>query len=117
MALSTLCFVGLSTFPGWQEEDDCRIKPFPGRSVVRLCTSASALAFTLMLAAALWQHIAAACAVSVIEAMSQGYVVGHVGIAAAALVWLSFVASAVATVVLCLMARCLAFLDWTGLDF
>lgn len=110
MALSILCFVALSTFPGWQEEvdavtgSDVDIKPFPNRAVMRLCIAASALASALILIAALWQHVAAACAVAVIGAVTQGYVVGHVGTAAVALVWLTFVTTTVATVGLCICA-------------
>jgi hypothetical protein len=66
-----------------------------------MCIAASALASALMLIAALWQHVAAACAVATIEAVAQDYVVGHVGTVAAALVWVSFTTSAMATVSLC----------------
>jgi hypothetical protein len=103
MALSILCLAGLSTFPTWRKERNVRtgsfvdIKPFPDRAVTRLCIAASALASALALIAALWQHIAAACAVAVIGAATEGYVVGHVGTSAVALVWLSFSTTAVAT--------------------
>jgi hypothetical protein len=58
-----------------------------------------------MLAAALWQHVAAAGAVAVIEAVAQGYISGHVGGAAVALVWLSFTTTAVATLGVCGMVK------------
>jgi hypothetical protein len=110
MALSILCLVGLSAFPRWRAERDVRtgsfthIKPLPSFSVMRLCIAASALASALALIAALWQHIAAACAVAVIGAASEGYVVGHVGTSAVVLVWLSFFTTSVATVSVCLIA-------------
>jgi hypothetical protein len=71
MALSLLSCVGLSTL---------------SRATMRLCISVSALASALILVAALWQHIAAACAVAVIGTVIQDYVVGHVGTAGVALV-------------------------------
>ena len=62
-----------------------------------LCVVSSALSMMFMLASALWQHVAAASAKSLIEAGSQRFAVAHVGAAAMALVWLGFMFSAVVT--------------------
>ena len=103
IALSMLCFVALTSFPGWQEENDgdtgsgIWVKPFPSRALLMLCLIGSALSMMFMLASALWQHVAAASAKSLIEAGSQGFSSAHVGAAAMALVWIGFMSSAVVT--------------------
>lgn len=99
--MSILCFVALTSFPGWREETDERMgseiefKPFPSRGQLMLCVVSSALSMMFMLASALWQHVAAASARSLIEAGSQGFATAHVGDVAMALVWLGFMFSAV----------------------
>lgn len=95
MALTGLGFAGLATFPGWHEERDERtgsdidIKPFPSRSVSYAVAFALLMASLLLLVSSLWQHVAAATLVTTVSSMSQGKLVGHVGAAAAALIWLS----------------------------
>lgn len=97
--MSILCFIALTLFPGWLEETDeeIEIKPFPSRGQLMLCVVSSALSMMFMLASALWQHVAAASAKSLIEAGSQGFATAHVGGVAMALVWLGFMFSAVVT--------------------
>jgi len=104
MALSVLCFIGLSTTIDWHRQSGRHVHSGSEISIVsshsavmRLCVASSALASVLMLAAALWQHVAAACAVAVIEGVAQGYISGCVGGAAASLVWLSFATTAMTT--------------------
>lgn len=95
MALTGLGFLGLATFPGWHEERDARtgedidIKPFPSRPLSQAITMALLMASLLVLVSSLWQHVAATTLVTTVSSMSQGKLVGHVGAAAAVLVWLS----------------------------
>lgn len=104
IALSVLCFVALTSFPDWHEENngdtgsEIWVKPFPSRSTLTLCLVGSALSMMFMLASALWQHVAAASTKSLIEAGSQGFAAAHVGAAAMALVWIGLMSSAVVTV-------------------
>jgi len=98
-----LCFVALTSFPGWHEENygdtgsEVWVKSFPSRRLLMLCLVSSGLNMMFMLASALWQHVAAASAKSLIEAGSQGFAAAHVGGAAMALVWLGFTLNAVVT--------------------
>jgi hypothetical protein len=121
--LSILCFVGLTSFPGWHEESDGRtgseiwVKPFPSRGVLMLCLVGSGLSMMFMLASALWQHVAAASAKSLIEAGSQGFATAHIGGAAMALVWLGFMFSAVVTLYFIALAWYYKWLDKLSDDF
>lgn len=102
MALAGLGFAGLSTFLEWREQRDARtgsdidIKPFPSRPVSHAVAFALLMASLLLLVSSLWQHVAAATLVTTVSSMSQGKLVGHVGAAAATLIWL-FVAFIVTT--------------------
>nr|POE51864.1 hypothetical protein CFP56_26071 [Quercus suber] len=97
MAFTGLAFILLATFPGWHEENDARtgemvdVRPFPNRQVSIVAFFALAMATVFMLASALWQHVAAASAATLIASTSQGSLSGHVGAAASALAWASFV--------------------------
>jgi uncharacterized membrane protein len=90
-----LAFVGLATFPGWVEEhdeatgSDIDVKPFPSRAVSQAIAFVLLMASLLILVSGLWQHVAAASVVTTVSLMSQQRIVGHVGAAAAVLVWLS----------------------------
>jgi hypothetical protein len=96
IALSAIAWLGLATFPGWHEEHDARtgedidIKPFPSRSVSHMCLFMCCLATLFLLTSALWQHVAAATAASIISSSTQGYLSAHVGPAAATLIWLAW---------------------------
>lgn len=102
MALTGLGFLLLATFPGWHEDIDARtgnaidIKPFPSRPVSQLVALALGAASLLLLVSALWQHVAAASVVAIISDTVQRGVVGHIGAASVALVWLSFALTVVA---------------------
>lgn len=91
-----MCFVLLSTFPGWHEEvnDDestIEVKPFPSRQVSHAALAASAVGFAFGLISALWQHINSAAAASMAEKLSYGQITGHVGSAAMAFGWIGVV--------------------------
>ena len=66
------------------EEDDrdtgseIWIKPFHSRALLILCLIISALSMMFMLASALWQHVAAALAKSLIEAGTQGFAAAQI---------------------------------------
>lgn len=102
MALTSLAFVLLATLPGWHQEHDAvtgsdlDIKPFPSRSVLQVILFALTFAALFLLASALWQHVAAASAATLIGSTSQGYLSGHVGSIAAILVWVPLVLVALA---------------------
>jgi hypothetical protein len=116
MAFTGLAFAGFATFPRWHEERDPRtgsdidVKGFPSRSLSEAITFLLALASLLLLVSALWQHVATASIVSTVSSMSQRKLVGHVGAAAAVLVWLSLtlvIVTFIATVIMILSVRLL----------
>lgn len=115
--MSILCFIALTSFPNWREEtneqtgSEIDIKPFPSGRILMLCVVSSALSMMFMLASALWQHVAAASAKSLIEAGSQGFAAAHVGGAAMALVWLEFMFSAVVTLYFVALVWYIKWLD------
>ncbi|SMQ48935.1 unnamed protein product [Zymoseptoria tritici ST99CH_3D7] len=117
IALSALAFFGLSTFPGWHEERDTRtgsdivVKPFPSRPVSRACLFLLAFASLFLMTSALWQHVAAATAASIISTSTQGYLSGSVGPAAAVLVWLALAFTAVAGIGILVMILSIHLLD------
>jgi hypothetical protein len=97
MAFTGLAFLGLASFPGWHEERDARtgsdidIKPFPSRAVSKVVAFALGAASLLLMVSALWQHVAAATVVALVSSAVQGRdVVGHIGVASIALVWVPF---------------------------
>jgi hypothetical protein len=113
-----LGFLGLASFPGWHEERDARtgsdidIKPFPSRPVTNAVIWALGTASLLLMISALWQHVAAASVVAIISTTVQGNnVVGEIGTASIALVWLSFALTVVAFEGIVVMALSIRLLD------
>ena len=103
MALTTLGFLGMASFPGWHTDRDARtgeeidVKPFPSRRVLKGIVLALGAASLLLMISALWQHVAAASAVAIITSTVRGNnVVGDVGAASTGLVWLSFALTVIA---------------------
>ena len=93
IVVAILCFVMLSTFPGWHEEVDeagstVEVRPFPSRLVSQAAMVALAVGFAFGIISALWQHISTAAAASMAEKLSYGQINGHVGPAAMALGWI-----------------------------
>ena len=117
IALSALAFMGLATFPGWHEEhnhetgSDINIKPFPSRPVSQGVLFLLCAASLFLGTSALWQHVAAASAASMIDSGSQGFLSGHVGPAAAGLVWLTLALVGVAAIAILVMVMSIRLLD------
>jgi hypothetical protein len=101
LALLLLGFIGLTTMSGLYSEIDERtgsereVKPFPSRDVLRLTAKVLDLGAFLLLVSAIWQHVAAASAASMISSVSQGQVTTHVGAWAVALVWVGFIVAVI----------------------
>lgn len=90
--LGALSVVGLAMFPRWRTEVDdggstIDIKPFPSKTLIRLCTSGTALAAFFCLLAVMWQHVAALSFTNTIETMTQATIKGTIGAAVMALGW------------------------------
>ena len=117
LALLLLGFAGLATFPGWHEEVDERtgeeleIKPFPSRDISRAAAKVLDLGAFLLLVSAIWQHVAAASAASMISSATQGHVTTHVGAWAVALVWVGFVLSLIPAIGVETMITSFSLLD------
>lgn len=107
----------MSTFPGWHEEfdaelsEDINIRPFPSRTTSRVALVAQGSASLFFLAAALWQHVAAAASASMISTVAQDRLSGHVGPAATTLAWLTFVLAMVPFIGLAVMIASIHLLD------
>lgn len=106
--LSLACFLLLSTFPGWHEEEgsdgsEREVKPFPSRPVSTVALFCITIAGIFSLVSALWQHLSAAATVSMVKAFGYGYVRGHVGTIAMVLGWGGITLIAVVTVGLLIM--------------
>ncbi|KAI0840805.1 Ca2+ regulator and membrane fusion protein Fig1-domain-containing protein [Hypoxylon sp. FL0890] len=86
----------LATFPGWQEEVDPEtgsnreIKKFPSRTVSNTALALSSLATLLSFVSVFWQHIASACALTLLQTLTYGTVEIHVGPAAMICGWFGF---------------------------
>jgi len=125
-------FLGLASFPGWRQEPDSvdgsvvsltnsdtsvtgsnfDVKPFPSQLVSRLVCFSLGAASLLLLVSALWQHVATASVVSLVSTTVQGgSVVGNIGTASVALVWLSFALTVVAFQGVVIMVISIYFLD------
>lgn len=117
MGLTGLAFVGLATFPGWHEEPDARtgsvvdIKPFPSRPVSQVVLAMLSSATLFLLAAALWQHVAAAAVGTMTSSSFEGKLISHVGSAAVALVWLSLAVIVVVALGMLVMILSIHLLD------
>ncbi|KAK5118783.1 hypothetical protein LTR85_007989 [Meristemomyces frigidus] len=116
IGLSLLAFLGLATFPRWHEEhdfatgSDIDVEPFPSRPVSHLCMFLLGMASLFFLTGAMWQHVAAASAASMVSTTTQGYLSGHIGPAAMALAWTSFLLVAIAFAGLTAMVLSIAIL-------
>ncbi|KAJ5504914.1 hypothetical protein N7463_007788 [Penicillium fimorum] len=89
-----ICFLLLSSFPGWTEEvDDSgsmrEVKPFPSRSLSQICLLGFISSGAFCLISVLWQHINSSAAATMTETLTYGAVSAHVGGAAMALGWIS----------------------------
>jgi hypothetical protein len=118
MALTGLSFPGIATFPGWTEEIDTRtgedldVKGFPSRPTSQAVEWALGMASQLLMVSALWQHVAAASVVAIISTTVQGKgVVGDIGAASIALVWLSFALTVVAFQGIAVMMLAIKLID------
>ncbi|KAJ5375575.1 hypothetical protein N7517_007581 [Penicillium concentricum] len=94
IVLIFICFLMLSSFPGWTEEiDDSgsvrEVKPFPSRPVSQTCLLGFLSSAAFCLISVLWQHINSSAAATMAETLTYGAVSAHVGGAAMALGWLS----------------------------
>lgn len=112
-----LAFFALSTFPNWSVEVDARtgseidIKPFPSRPVSRAAAAALELGSLILLVSAMWQHVAAASAASMISTSLPGQLETHVGPAAVALAWIAFAMAALPAVGIEIMITSIKLLD------
>jgi uncharacterized membrane protein len=117
MALTASGFAGLAMFPGWEEGtddatgSDIDIKPFPSRTVSKAVALTLFMASLLLFVSSLWQHVAAATLVTTVSSMSQGKLVGHVGVVAAVLIWLSLALVVLVFIGLLILIMSLHLLD------
>lgn len=115
MGLSFLAFLGLAFSPRWHEEwvngSYVDIKAMPSRPRLRACASTLGLSSLFHLVSALWQHVAAASAASIISSTTQGYVGASVGSIAVALAWLSGVLALLAFIGVMLTIASIRMLD------
>ncbi|KAJ5788392.1 hypothetical protein N7457_003382 [Penicillium paradoxum] len=89
-----ICFIILSTFPGWHEEIDDdgserEVKPFPSRPLSHIVMYLSFLGAGFGFISVLWQHINSSSTVSMAETLTYGGVTGHVGALAMSLGWIA----------------------------
>ncbi|KAJ6177910.1 hypothetical protein N7519_008371 [Penicillium mononematosum] len=94
VALMFICFLLLSTFPGWHEEVDedgseLHVKPFPSEAVTLACLLALGASSGFGFISILWQHVNSSATATMAEILTYGAVSGHVGGVAMALGWLS----------------------------
>ncbi|KUM64793.1 hypothetical protein ACN42_g2272 [Penicillium freii] len=94
VALTFICILCLSTFPGWRDEVDdngsvYELKPFPSQIALSICLLAVSASFGFGLISILWQHINSSATATMTEILTYGAVSGHVGAVAMALGWLS----------------------------
>ncbi|KAL4894527.1 Ca2+ regulator and membrane fusion protein Fig1-domain-containing protein [Aspergillus ambiguus] len=96
VVLIFICFLLLSTFPGWHEEVDesgseREVRPFPSRPVAQGALGLSTLGFLFGLVSILWQHINSSAAGAMSESLSYGAIESHVGTAAMVFGWIAVV--------------------------
>jgi hypothetical protein len=117
VALLLLGFIGLATVPGWHTEIDERtgseidVKPFPSRDVIRPTAKVMDLGAFLLLVSAIWQHVAAASAASMISSAAQGQLTTHVGAGAVALVWVGFIMALIPAIGVEILITSISLLD------
>ena len=116
LALLLLGFLGLASFPGWHEEiseqgSELEVKPFPSRPVLRITSKVLDLGAFLLLVSAIWQHVAAASAASMISSAALGHLTTHVGAWAVALVWIGFVMALIPAIGVETMITSISLLD------
>ncbi|KAJ5854957.1 hypothetical protein N7534_007500 [Penicillium rubens] len=94
VALMFICFLLLSTFPGWHEEvgddgDERQVKPFPSEAALLASLLAASASSGFGLITILWQHVNSSATATMAEILTYGAVSGHVGGVAMTLGWLS----------------------------
>ncbi|CAI7627224.1 unnamed protein product [Penicillium glandicola] len=94
VALMFICFLVLSTFPGWHHEVDDdgserEVKAFPSQMSIITCLLLTSTSFGFGLMSALWQHINSSATATMTEILTYGAISGRVGGVAMALGWLS----------------------------
>ncbi|KAA8649324.1 hypothetical protein EYZ11_011168 [Aspergillus tanneri] len=104
VVLTFLCFILLSTFPGWHEEigedgSEREVKPFLFRAALGL----GALGFIFGLDSILWQHVNSSAAGTMSERLTYGAIESHVGMAAMVLGWAAVVCMAIVALALLVM--------------
>ncbi|OGM49811.1 hypothetical protein ABOM_001492 [Aspergillus bombycis] len=110
-----ICFLALSTFPGWHEEVDeagseREVKPFPSRPVSQAALGLGSLAFIFALVSILWQHINSSAAGTMAESLTYGAVESHVGTAAMILGWAAVVCLGIVVLALLIMLMSISLL-------
>ncbi|RHZ46558.1 Fig1 domain-containing protein, partial [Aspergillus thermomutatus] len=108
VVLTFLCFILLSTFPGWHEEIDeegseREVKPFPSRAVSQAALGLSTLGFIFGLVSILWQHVNSSAAGTMSESLTYGAIESHVGTAAMILGWAAVVCLGIVALALLVM--------------
>ncbi|KAF7122253.1 hypothetical protein CNMCM5793_000210 [Aspergillus hiratsukae] len=108
VVLTFICFILLTTFPGWHEEvdqdgEEREVKPFPSPKVSQAALGTSALGFIFGLVSILWQHINSSAAGTMSESLTYGAVEAHVGTAAMILGWAAVVCLGIVALALLVM--------------
>lgn len=93
IALASLSIFAIIQIPTWRVEvdettgEEFDVKYFPSHLVLQTSVSSTSCAAMLALVAALWQHTAAAAAISLVESVGYGHVKGAIGSIGVGLVW------------------------------
>lgn len=108
IGLGVLCFIGLSSFPGWhaeksEDDESVDVKPFPSRFLMQGSLGLIAAATLLTFLSIIWQHISSASATAMAGDLAYGNIVGHVGPAAMILGWAGVVTFLLSTIGLLVM--------------
>ncbi|KZN86496.1 hypothetical protein EN45_050250 [Penicillium chrysogenum] len=82
VALMFICFLLLSTFPGWHEEvgddgDERQVKPFPSEAALLASLLAASASSGFGLITILWQHVNSSATATMAEILTYGAVSGH----------------------------------------
>ena len=114
--LTFICFLLLSTFPGWHNEVDetgseREVKPFPSRAVSQVALATIFIASVFVLVSVMWQHTAAVAASQVALDLGNGSVKSGVGTSAMVLGWFGFGLLVVVTLGLLVMILSIQLLD------